>query len=76
MLDTIEKQLADNNPPEVRETFDRLIDSGYAREETLRLIACALISEVFSVLKNNSPYDNNRYVANLKRLPTLPWEKS
>ncbi len=40
----------------------------------MKYIACALIGELFGILKNESKYDHERYVANLKRLPKRPWD--
>ena len=74
MIEAIEAQLRTNDPPETRETLERLVKSGLSREEAMKAIAGALIREVFSVLKGGSTYDRERYVANLKRLPKRPWE--
>ena len=49
--------------------------SGYTREGCLKFIASALIGELFGALKGQAKYDEKRYVANLKALPKLPWEK-
>ena len=75
MIEAIEKQIRSNDPPEAREAFERLLQQGYPLEETLKLLAAALMGELFGVLKNNAPYDHARYVANLQRLPKLPWDK-
>jgi hypothetical protein len=53
----------------------RLMEAGHSREQAMKLIASALIAEVTNVLRENSTYDRDRYVANLQRLPKLPWEK-
>ena len=75
MLKAIETQIRSNDPPETRQTFERLMHEGYALDETLKLIASALVGELFGVLKNDSQYDHARFVANLQRLPMLPWDK-
>ena len=75
MLAAIETQIRSNDPPETRQTFERLMQEGYPLEEALKLLASALVGELFGVLKNQSEYDHARYVANLQRLPRLPWEK-
>jgi len=72
--EVVDNQLRDGTPPETRQTFDRLLAAGYPEEEARRLIACAVTSEIFDVLKNHQPYDEARYIAALHRLPTLPWE--
>ena len=74
LFEVIENQLRANDPPETRETLDRLMKGGHTREEAMNLIACALVSEIYDVMKSHAPYDNARYVATLKRLPELPWD--
>ena len=74
-LEVIENQIRLNNPPETRQTLERLMKLGISREESMKYIACALVGELFGVLKNESKYDNERYIANLKRLPKLPWDE-
>ena len=75
MLKAIETQIRSNDPPETRQTFERLLQEGYPLEEALKLIASALMGELFGVLKNETEYDHARYIANLQRLPKLPWDK-
>jgi hypothetical protein len=74
LFEVIENQLRSNAPPEARETLDRLMSVGHTREEAMKLIGCALLSEIYDVLKSHASYDNARYVANLKRFPELPWD--
>ncbi len=75
MLEAIETQLRSKDPPETRQTYERLMKEGFSRDQTMKLIACALVGELFGVLKNESKYEHARYAANLKRLPKLPWDK-
>ena len=75
MFEVIENQLRNNDPPETRKTLERLVCRGHSRQEAMRLIACVLATELFNVMKSESPYDHARYVANLKRLPELPFEE-
>jgi peroxiredoxin family protein len=75
ILKAVENQIRKNDPPETKETLNRLIQSGQSREESLRLIACVLANEMFEVMKSKTHYDNARYVANLARLPNLPWDE-
>ena len=74
IVEVIENQLADNNPPETRQTLDRLIKLGETRENAIRYIATALSVEVFGALKHQEPYNNERYIKNLKALPKLPYD--
>lgn len=74
VVEAVENQLAENNPPETRQTLERLIKNGESRENAIRYIACALAVEVFGAIKNKEPYNSKRYLKNLKALPQLPWE--
>jgi len=72
VLDAVENQLRENSPPEAKATFERLIAAGYSKADAKRFIACALVIEIFDVLKSEKPYDEARYLSNLARLPELP----
>ena len=73
-LEVIENQIRSNDPPETKQTLERLLKEGFSREESLKYITCALVGELFGVLKQESSYDHARYIANLKALPKLPWD--
>jgi hypothetical protein len=68
----VENQLRDGTPPETKRTYDQLIAAGNSREEAMKLIGCVVKAEIFDVLKQNKPYNEQRYVAALKALPKLP----
>lgn len=74
MLEVVENQLRDNDPPATRETLERLLNEGIPREEAMNLLGCVVASEIFGVLKEQRPFDEERYVALLRRLPQLPWD--
>jgi len=73
-LEIVDNQLEDNDPPETKQAFDRLRKEGYSDADTRALIAQCVAAEMFNVMKNNKPYDNERYVKNLSRLPEFPIE--
>lgn len=74
ILQVVKNQLRDDDPPETRITFNRLISEGYSEKDAKKLIGCAITSEIFNVLKNKEEFDHQRYVKALKNLPELPWE--
>jgi len=43
-------------------------------QEARRLIGCVVTSEMFDVLKQQKPFDRDRFVAALGRLPRMPWD--
>lgn len=75
IIEVVENQLRSNDPPQTQQTFERLIALGHTEEETKRLIACVVSAEIFDVLKKQEPFDLNRFVKALDRLPAMPWEE-
>lgn len=75
ILEVITTQIRDNDPPETKQALIRLQDKGFSEEGALKLIGYVVVSEVFSVLKENRQYDKEKYIAALNNLPSLPWEK-
>ncbi len=74
ILEAVETQLSDGDPPEAAEALDRLLAEGYARDEAVRLIGCAMADETFQIMKHEREYDHARYVRLLRKLPQLPWQ--
>ena len=74
LLEVVENQLRDNNPPETRATPQRLMAAGNNRDEALRLIGCALAAELYEVLQHGSEFDPARYSRYLRALPAMPWD--
>jgi len=75
ILEVINNQIRDNDPPETKQTLDRLQKEGLPKEEALKQIGYVVASEVFTVLKENRNYDDAKYIAAMNALPKLPWEK-
>lgn len=71
-LETVENQLKADKPIETRQTLERLIGLGYTEQEAKKLIAQCVASEMFQVMESNEPYNEERYVAMLKKLPKSP----
>ena len=70
MLDTVLNQINTNDPPEARETYDRLIDGGHSNSQALQLMAAALRVEMNRMLTDATPFDNARYSALLAKIPS------
>jgi len=73
IVEVVENQLQADDPPETRQTFDRLILEGHSEEEAKKLIGCVVSSEIFDVLKKQEPFNPERYAKALNQLPKLPW---
>jgi hypothetical protein len=70
----IENQLKDNNPPETKETYNRLQKLGYDNVESKKMIGQCVAVEIFQILKDKKPFNEKRFVKNLKALPEEPFE--
>lgn len=73
-LEIVDNQLESGDPPETGETLRRLKQEGYSDTDARLLIAQCVAAEMFNVMKHNKPYNNERYVKNLNRLPDFPVE--
>jgi len=74
IIQAIKKQIRQNDPPETKETFDRLRREGHAKEEVYRMLGCVMTSEIYEVMKHERVFDRDLYVRRLQALPKLPWE--
>lgn len=68
----IERQLAADDPPEMRRTLERLIKSGLTETEARTLIGHVVVEEVLQVLAAGKAFDPARYVRRLLALPGHP----
>lgn len=74
ILEAVENQLRDGNPPITQETFTRLRSEGFSAEDAKKLIGFALANEISEIMNNKEPFNEERYSQNLRNLPDLPWE--
>lgn len=75
VLQVVTNQLRANDPPETRETLDRLVGAGHSKEDAKRLIGCVVACEIFQVMRDHREFDNVKFVRALRGLPTLPWDQ-
>jgi len=74
IIEGVKEQIAIDDPPEVKETYNRLIADGHPEEEVFKMLACVLTAEMFEVMKHKRVFDLQLYVRRLQDLPKLPWE--
>jgi hypothetical protein len=75
ILRVVRKQIHDGDPPEAKETFDRLRREGHSAQEAYRLLGCVLTAEIYDIEKEKRTFDRERYVKRLRALPQLPWDE-
>ena len=69
IIEVVETQLKLNDPPEIKQTLDRLIAESYSTEAAKELIGNVVLLEVFEVMSEGKPFDLKRYIAALNELP-------
>lgn len=74
ILETVNNQLILGDPPEVRQTFNRLIEEGISEEDAKIYIGQAVTVEIFNIMKHGETFNLERYLKNLAGLPKEPWE--
>jgi hypothetical protein len=72
IFEIIENQIEANEPPETKRTYQRLIDLGYNEFVTKQLIGQCLAVELFGIMKYHEPFNETRYIKNLRHLPKEP----
>jgi hypothetical protein len=70
-LEVVDNQIRDNNPPETKQTLDRLIREGHSEDQARKLIAVVVGVEISEMLKQKKPFDMVRFAVALKQLPKL-----
>jgi hypothetical protein len=75
IFQVIDNQIAATDPAETAIAAKRLRDEGYSEFQAKQLIGQALAVELFDAMKNRKPFDNARYVTNLRNLPREPVDK-
>ncbi len=68
ILDVVENQIRENNPPETKKTLDRLLKAGYSKDDAMKLIGRAVAVEIYKVLKNKEHFNEEKYVKALREL--------
>ncbi len=75
VLEGVENQIRDNDPPETRQTVERLMAEGYRAAEARQLVATAVVVELFHITRDREPFNRERFLWNLAHLPKTPWDE-
>jgi Holliday junction resolvasome RuvABC DNA-binding subunit len=68
ILNIVDNQLNENNPSVTKATYERLQSLGYIKQQAKEKIAAVLVEETFDILKNQEPFNEERYTKKLKEL--------
>ncbi|MBK6967328.1 MAG: hypothetical protein IPH20_26400 [Bacteroidales bacterium] len=69
IFEIVKNQLRDNDPPETKETYDKLENQGFDDFQIKQMIGQCIAIELFDILKFGKPFSKERYIKNLKKLP-------
>lgn len=69
LLQVVENQISSLDPPETKQTYDRLLREGYGEEETRSFLAAAVLIEMNKMMKKMEPFNRQRFIAFLHALP-------
>ena len=61
IMQILDNQLRDNNPPTVKETLTRLIKLGYSQKQAREKIAAVIVVEVYDIMKDMRPFNAESY---------------
>ena len=75
ILEVVENQIRDGDPPETRQTIERLTREGYTADEARRLVSTAVTVEIFHLMRDHQTFNRKRFLWNLAHLPREPWDE-
>jgi len=68
ILEVVENQIRNGDPPETQQTLERLLVAGYSRKQAIEMIGSALVEEIWAILHDHKPFDRARFTALLEQL--------
>jgi formate dehydrogenase maturation protein FdhE len=74
ILSVVDNQLRKKDPPETRETLDRLMNEGFSKADAKVLLGQVVAVELYCISKEKRPFNRERFVRNLQNLPAEPHE--
>ena len=68
ILEVVENQLAENNPPATKATLERLMEAGYSEKEAMKMIGAVVAEFIYDAMKDNVAFDVERFCHRLDEL--------
>jgi hypothetical protein len=68
ILQVVDNQLNENNPPIMKITYERLLATGYTQKQAKEKLAAVALEEMYDVLKHHKPFNEERYAERLEGL--------
>jgi len=68
ILEIVDNQLKMNEPPCTKQTYERLIESGYTEKEAKEMIGAVVLEDIYYILKDKKKFDEKKYKEKLNAL--------
>lgn len=68
ILEVVDNQLKDNNPPCIRDVYEKLINAGYSKSEAKDKIGTVALTEIYDILKMGQAFDEEKYKDSLEEM--------
>ena len=68
ILEVVENQIRNGDPPETRQTLERLLAAGYSRKQAVEMIGSAVVEEIWAIMHDHKAFDLARFTALLEQL--------
>lgn len=63
ILEIVDNQLRENNPPCTKWAYRQLLEADYTEKEAKEKLGAVVLEEIYDVLKNKEPFDEERFEA-------------
>ena len=73
VFEAIHNQIQGHNPPETKQTYDRLMKEIKNHDEVMKYIGVVMMAEILDILKSKKPFNQKRYIERLNKLPDTSW---
>lgn len=68
ILEIVDNQIKNHDPECTKQTLERLVNLGYQEKKAREMIGAVLIQEMYSILKDNRPFNLQKYAERLNEL--------
>lgn len=68
LIEVVERQLRDNDPPITSITYQRLLAAGHSPNTAKEKIAVAVVGQIWNAMHEGKPFDLAKYTAELNRI--------
>ena len=68
ILEVVENQMRDNNPPITNITFNRLLSEGYTKKQAKEKIAVIVANHIYYTMKYDKPFNEEQYAKDVSEI--------